>query len=325
VSIQDIIINDLVQEESSVWLIKEYSEIDYSDGGESERYLEHVFRSAKDLTSSSSELEKYIKDWPSQYHLTTKRAQLFAGFDFDPSLKVLEVGCGYGAITRFLGETFSDVVSIEGSIKRARLARLRTKELQSVSIICAPLQEIKFSEKFDIIFCVGVDEYSASLVAGKDPYDLVLNYFRGLLTPNGILVIAIENQFGLKYFNSSHDDHLEVMFKGLEGYHVHGANVRTFGKTELENSLKKYFSSIEFYYPYPDHKLPDCVISHEFLEAGRAGELVSQVKSRDYVDGVQHLWNEKLVSLELARNRMLPFFSNSLKYWIGIIACVIKD
>lgn len=316
-SIQDRVNNDLVQDKSTVWLLKQHENFGYSDGVESEKYLERVFNEATDLSYRSKELETYIKDWPSEYHLTVNRAQLFSGFDFDPSLKVLEVGCGCGAITRYLGENFNDVVSIEGSINRARLARLRTKDLDSVSIICAPFQEIKFSSKFDIIFCVGVYEYSASFVPGDEPYDQVLSYFSDMLTPNGIVVIAIENQFGLKYFTSAREDHTGVMFEGLEGYHAHGNKVKTFGKKELEANLKNYFSTIKFYYPYPDYKLPDCVISDEFLSSGQAGELVSQIQSRDYYGERKSLWDESLVSLELSRNEMLPFFSNSFLVFAG--------
>jgi SAM-dependent methyltransferase len=316
-SIQDIVENDLVQEESSVWILREHSEFGYSDGVESERYLEKVLKSADDLSSGSCELEGYIKDWPSEYHLTTKRAQLFAGFDFDPSLKALEVGCGCGAITRYLGETFHDVVSIEGSIRRARLARLRTTGLKSVSIICAPFQEIRFSSKFDIIFCIGVYEYSASFIPGDDPYDSVLSYFSEMLTPNGIVVIAIENQFGLKYFNSSREDHTGTLYDGLAGYHADRKKVKTFGKKELEDNLKRQFSKIEMYYPYPDYKLPNCVVSDEFLSSASAGELVSQIRSRDYYGEMKKSWDESLVSIELSRNELLPVFSNSFLVFAG--------
>lgn len=314
-NIHDVVNNDIIQEESSVWLLKQHSEFGYSDGAET--YLESVFRGAKDLSSSSSELEKYIRDWPSEYHLTAKRAQLFSGFNFDSSLKVLEVGCGCGAITRYLGETFSDVVSIEGSIHRARVARLRTRDLKGVSIICAPFQDIKFSVKFDIIFCIGVYEYAASFVSGETPYDSVLSYFSDVLTPDGMVVIAIENQFGLKYFNSSREDHTGTMYEGLEGYHAHGNRVKTFGKDELEENLRQYFQDIKFYYPYPDYKLPSCVISCDFLSSGRAGELVSQIRSRDYRGEAHGLWDESLVSLELSKNKMLAFFSNSFLVLAG--------
>ncbi len=38
-SIHDLVNNNLIQEESSVWLLKQHSEFGYSDGVESERYL----------------------------------------------------------------------------------------------------------------------------------------------------------------------------------------------------------------------------------------------------------------------------------------------
>ena len=71
-SIHDVVNSDLIQEESSVWLLKQHGDFGYSDGVESERYLEGVFKNAKDLSSGSNELENYIKDWPSEYHLTVK-------------------------------------------------------------------------------------------------------------------------------------------------------------------------------------------------------------------------------------------------------------
>ena len=83
--------------DGSVWQLKGHTTFSYSDGAESERYLDKVFRAATDLSTRSSELESHIKDWPSEYHLTTRRAQLLSGFTFDRSMRVLEVGCGCGA------------------------------------------------------------------------------------------------------------------------------------------------------------------------------------------------------------------------------------
>ena len=310
-NIQSIVENELVEDEFSVWCLKDHTEFGYSDGASSDKYLQSVFNKSKDLSTRSAELESYIKDWPSEYHLTSKRAQLLSGFSFDRSLRVLEVGCGCGAITRHLGENFDEVVSVEGNINRARLARQRSRELDSVSVVCAPFQEIRFSQKFDIIFCIGVFEYSASFIGGDDPYEAALQYFSKMLSPDGIVVIAIENQFGLKYFCSAHEDHLGVMFEGLEGYHRNPEKVRTFGKAELEDKLKMFFPKVEFFYPYPDYKVPECVLSSEFLSSGHAGELVSQMRSRNYSGTTRELWNEAATILELDRNRMLDFFSNS--------------
>jgi hypothetical protein len=200
---------------------------------------------------------------------------------------------------------------VEGNLNRARLARLRTRDLDTVSVICAPFQEIRFREEFDIIFCIGVFEYSGSFVPGDDPYEEALRYFAEMLTPDGILVVAIENQFGLKYFSCAREDHVGTMFEGLEGYHRRPPKVRTFGKGELHARLQRHFPNVEFYYPYPDYKLPECVMSAPFVASGRPAELISQMKPRDYSGPMRRHWDDAAAALELGRNGMLEFFANS--------------
>ncbi len=302
--------NNIKLDPNSVWILSNRKPFNYSDG--SEGYLKKVLSKAKDLSSNSYELEKWIKDWPSEYHLSRKRSQLLRGFDFDRSNKVLEVGCGCGAITRFLGETFDDVLAIEGSLSRASVARLRTSDMNNVDIICAPFQEIIFQEKFDIIFCIGVFEYSAIFVDTEYPHDHILNYFQEILKPDGVVVLAIENQFGLKYFSSNKEDHTGIMFDGLEGYPRYGdKKARTFGSGELRKLLKQYFRSIDFYFPYPDYKTPSCILSFRFFQKTHAGELIGRFRQNPYMEIGKSLYDERLVLLEIDKNEMLPFFSNS--------------
>ncbi|RLA07967.1 MAG: hypothetical protein DRQ51_04325 [Gammaproteobacteria bacterium] len=303
--------NEIVLDESEVWVLSNHNNFNYSEGVKAEKYLEKVFLKANDLSSTSYELETHIKDWSSEYHLTRKRTQLLRGFDFNKNSKVLEVGAGCGAITRFLGETFDDVVAVEGSIARARLAKLRTKDLNTISILCAPFQKIKFKKKFDIIFCIGVFEYSNIFVDGDDPYDVILKYFSDILSENGVVVIAIENQFGLKYFASSGEDHTNIMFDGIEGYSKYKNRCKTFGYDELDARLKKYFDKTQFYFPYPDYKIPSCVLSEKFLKSANVGELVGGYSSRDYMKLRQPLFDEKLALLEIDKNDKLHFFSHS--------------
>src|SRR5882672_91558 len=168
-------------------------------------------RRGTDLSSGSYELEQQIKDWPSEYHLSRKRAHLLREFDFGRKRRVLEVGCGCGAITRFLGETFQEVVAVEGSLVRANLTRLRTTDQGNVAVVCAPFQDITFSSPFDIVFCIGVLEYASQFLDAPDPYEAALEYFSKVLTSDGVLVLAIENQFGAKYWASSREDHTGVI------------------------------------------------------------------------------------------------------------------
>ena len=218
-----------------------------------------------------------------------------------------EAGCGCGAISRFLGETFDSVISIEGSHPRARLARMRTRDLDHVAIINSPFEEIRFTTKFDMIFCIGVFEYASMFVEASDPHERILRLFDDLLAPGGVLVLAIENKFGLKYFSSSAEDHTGVMFDGIEGYPRFEKKAKTFGHVELTELLKRHFGTIDFYYPWPDYKIPSCVLTEPMLAQVDTAELIGSFRSKDYGNrGRRPLFDEALAWKELSANRMIP-------------------
>lgn len=309
---REIIENQLTLDADSVWVRRNARAFDYSDGVAVERYLEEALSASSDLGCESEELEGRIRDWPSEYHLSGARAQLLKGFDYGPAKRVLEVGCGCGAITRFLGQTFEQVISVEGSHARARLARMRTRDLPNVAIVNSPFEELRFKVSFDIVFCIGVFEYSSVFVDAADPYRKILEYFSRLLSPGGALVLAIENQFGLKYFSSSAEDHTGVMFDGIEGYPRKPNGPRTFAYSELRRMLGEQFSNLEFYFPCPDYKRPSCVISERMLEAVDVGELIGSCRSVDHAKpGRGQLFNEQLAWSEISRSGMVPSFANS--------------
>jgi len=242
--------------------------------------------------------------------LSRKRSQVLRGFTFDRRSCVLEVGCGCGAITRFLGETFDDVLAVDGSLPRATLARMRTRDLENVSVLNAPFHEIRYNARFDIIFCIGVFEYSRLYVEGQDPHEAVLRHFFDILAPNGVLVLAIENQFGLKFFASSAEDHNNIMFDGIEGYPRYDLH-RTFGYAELKGRLAKHFQEVKFLFPYPDYKMTRCVVSEEAFGKISLGEMIGNFAPRDYSKSRTPVFDQRLALMELARNGMLPLTANS--------------
>ena len=309
---RDRLLNDVeYDQQRSVWRLAGGATVPYTDGRRTEAYLAKALSATSDLSSISPELEKHILDSVTEYHLSHKRAQLLRGFSFDPGLRVLEVGCGCGAITRFLAETFDDVIGIEGGLARAAIARMRTKDLKNVRILNAPFQDCRFAQPFDVVFCIGVFEYARAFIRADDPYDHMLAHLSSLLGPDGMLILAIENQFGLKYFASSGEDHSGIMFEGIEGYHRKPHEARTFGYVELADRIQKRFPNADFYFPYPDYKLPSCIISENLLHRLDASELIGQFVSGGVSNGGRNYFDEGLTLVELARNRIIPSFANS--------------
>lgn len=301
-----------VQDDLGLWIPRDgVAAFGYSDGRWVERYLEQVFRKVDDLSSSSEELEHYIKDWNTEYHLTRKRKDLLAGLEHPRDAKVLEIGCGCGAITRILGERYSKVVAAEGSYDRARLARLRTRDLDHVDVVCSPYQALELQGQFDIVFCIGVLEYAPTYVDATDPFATALNSMKEMLRPEGTLVLAIENKLGLKYFANSTEDHAGTFFEGIEGYPRMSNKFKTFGRIELEDLLREHYEMISFYYPFPDYKIPSALLSEEAMQSLAVGELLGSMVERDYTGRGHAYFDNRLAWPEVVANGLGRDLANS--------------
>jgi GT2 family glycosyltransferase/Flp pilus assembly protein TadD/SAM-dependent methyltransferase len=311
--------------QKGIWVLEGFQGIPYSDGAEAEDYILRCIQGAGDLSSTSDELSRMVRDWPSQYHLSSARSQLLRGFHLDPASSALEIGCGCGAITRFLGETLAEVHAVEGSLVRAQIAAARCRDLPNVSVLAAPFHGLRAARTYDLVLCIGVLEYARSFVRAEDPAQACLEHLRGLVAPGGALVLAIENQFGLKYFSGCSEDHTGVPFDGIEGYAAVGdSGPVTFGRQELQDRLRAAgFPDNRFYLPFPDYKLPQGLIDDRVASSApvNLGGLVRRFPMRDYSRKSLNLFCDALAWWEIGKNRNLSTFSPSFL----VISPVEKD
>lgn len=290
-----------------------YQYVGYSDGEEVERGLLDVIEAASDVSSMSQELVRAIVDWPTEYHLSNVRHNLLRPFGIGSRHKVLELGCGCGAMTRYLAECGAEVVAVEGSAMRARIAAARCRDLPNVRVYCNNLIDFTSSEKFDFVLLIGVLEYAPKFIGGNDPVGRCLSHARGFLKEDGALLLAIENQLGLKYFNGCAEDHCGIPFYGV--CDLYGRNdPATFGRRELALRLSRAgFVHQEFFFPFPDYKLPNLVISSAALDSPtfRLEEVLFRSVGKNRGERGLHSFFEPLVWPAILRNELFADLTHS--------------
>lgn len=305
--------NHHYNEEDNLWLPDGTSEFSYSDGEEVEERIYRIIKSLKDRSMNSEEVVRYITDWPTEYHLSPLRNNLLRPFSFSPDQTILEIGCGCGAITRQLGETGAKVIAVDGSLRRAKITAERCRDLQNVKVYCDNIQQVSLHEKVNVVTLIGVLEYARLFLEGTDPIQAMLELCKNSLTEDGVLLIAIENQLGLKYFNGASEDHTGRIFDGIQDAYNESSAV-TFGKEELKRRLDKAgFSKVEFFYPFPDYKLPQLMLQEAALSQKdfQVGQLIGQYQSRDYSGQENRLFREQECWPVLERNALIGDLSNS--------------
>ncbi|XXK21027.1 class I SAM-dependent methyltransferase [Arenicellales bacterium nBUS_48] len=259
--------NNLLQEKS-VWRLADASgEIDYSDGVETEHSLETILKNATDLSWRSADFLKDFEDWALNYHLSPARANILRALSLKPGGRVLEVGAGCGVITRFLGDSGFEVDAIEGSQSRATLAALRCSGLTNVSIVRADFNEVTLpNEGYDVVLFIGVLEYARRFSPQfENSVEAVAHMLRRaarVLTPGGVIVVAIENRMGAKYLFGGAEDHLSRAWAGIAGYPRLGneAGICTFDAKSWSSIVSNAGLQHSFFYPLPDYKMPAAVI-----------------------------------------------------------------
>jgi len=247
----------------------------YTDGAEDT--VCSVLESAEDRSDGSDELYSHAVDWGTTYHLSPNRSNLLRPFEIGAEHRVLEIGAGTGALTRHLGESGASVVALEGDAIRAKAISLRCSDLDNVEVVCGALNDFEDPTGFDLVIVIGVLEYAGgATVDDRDQLEF-LRHAVSLLKPEGALVLAIENQLGLKYLLGYGEDHLEEPWAGIEGY-PGDPPIRTFSRSTLRSLLHKSGVPVQrWLYPYPDYKLPQTILTEELFDHSKAIDIVDQL------------------------------------------------
>lgn len=86
-----------------------------------------------------------------------------------------------------------------------------------------------------------------------------------LLKEDGVILLALSNRLGLKYFAGFREEHTNQFFSGVGGY-VDNDDVKTFSRTELIKLIEaSEFTNYKFFYPFPNHEFPDVINTDKYI------------------------------------------------------------
>lgn len=255
------------------------------------------------------------KSWPILYHFSHIRENILSWLPLTGKEKVLEIGSGCGAVTGALCRGAGEVTCIDLSMKRSEINAWRHRDEKNLTIHVGNFQDIEktLTEKYDYITLIGVFEYGEAYIKSENPYVDFLKIIKKHLKPDGKIVMAIENRFGLKYWAGCTEDHFGTLFEGIEGYPA-TKGVKTFTQKELKGILKEAGDlKSTWYYPFPDYKFPMTIYSDRRLP--QKGELNRMEYNFDRLR--MNLFQESAVYDSILDNELYPLFANSFLVLIG--------
>ncbi len=276
-------------------------DLDLYNSGTVEEDLLEIYKK-----NQEPDIEKYF------YSTVDIRENILNWYPFKKNSTILEIGGGLGSITGCLCKNAKKVVSCEYSKRRAEVLYQRHKKNENLEVIVGNFRKVDFQEKFDYIVLIGVFEYAKRFYNSEKPFYKFLNDMKKILKPDGIILIVIENRYGIKYFAGATEEHTGIKYKGIYGYD--DVDVQTFGQKEIINIITESdFENFKFYYPYPDYKMPYLIYTDERLP------LITELPSLKLYNHGSQLYNfdYRRILAGIIQNDQYGFFANSFLLEIG--------
>ena len=289
------------------WNIQWYNQNDEYSEEDIEDEMIRIIAETEDNNYSEAIANHFT--WSTYYHLSPIRQNVVNWYPFKEGAEILEIGCELGAVTEVLCERCEKVTVVELSKRRATATLLRCRKKENLEVIVGNFKDIKFEKKFDYITLLGVLEYQGCYTDGEgvNPFENFLKKIKSLLKPDGKLIVAIENKYGLKYWCGAREDHTGLPFDGINQYELGNKKAKTFSRDELKNLLMKSgFSNTYFYYPLPDYKLPLHIYSDKHLPKDAKGWKPYYVP-----DSSTLIADESKLYEDIIKNNVFEFFANS--------------
>ena len=205
-----------------------------------------------------AELEEMTirQSWDRFYRESPLRQAALRWFPFTEDAAVLEVGCGYGAVTGLLCEKAALVDAVDSDPDCVKEVRHRFKEADNLRVICSDIMDYESAGTYDLIVVIEFLE-----CFDGDVQELFA-YLRAMLADGGLLLIGFRNRYGIKYQCGACDEYVKRPGEACD------QNSRLHSKEQVRSATEKAgFTGFHWYYPLPDLGFTQLVCSERWMPA----------------------------------------------------------
>lgn len=197
------------------------------------------------------------------YALSDQRELLLEWYDFDPGAELLQVGADYGAMTGLYASSVKQVTVLDEDGDALKTVKMRYPLVRNISYVQSSIQEYART--------AGKTYGYVAMIAPKTALDREdILAAKSLLAPSGILIAAMPNLMGAKYWagtkreeNGSSKCRLTELLCGA-----------------AEKTSKADMAKLRFYYPMPDYRTPITIYCDAYLP--KKGDLTRVTPVYDY-------------------------------------------
>lgn len=216
-------------------------------------------------TECSNNDEFVYMSGPKEHHLSSVRHNLLKWYPFDSNASLLEIGAEFGAMTGLFCSRVRKVTALESNYNHARIIAERHASYKNLNVITGNINALNTEHKYDYITLIGELELFNKYCGGEKSHDLLLSKIQRILKASGVLILAVNNIIGLDYLYDEEETNLSTKSEPSRYNHLNFLPI-SFSKKYLGKLLNDSgFSFLEWYYPFPDFKLPQKIFSDYFI------------------------------------------------------------
>ena len=247
------------------------------------------------------------------YALSEIRENILNWYNFKENATILEIEPNFGEITGLLCNKANKVVAIEKSLKKAKAIEKRHAQKENLELIVGNLQDIQLSEQFDYIVITNIFEYAPQYIEGTNPFEELIKYAENKLKPNGKILLATDNKFGIQYWNGKRDidntkEYREITMKRKKN------QCQLFCERQIRELLNNIKLNYKIYYIFPNYKMPNLIYdeNHKMSKEDISRNFTCHIQD----EVINFNENKALDRIVKEDKKIFNFFANS--YFIEI-------